>query len=374
MGSSLSGVKIKDTYQGLIKTTDNAAASSTSKQLTDGLGNDLGIEVNTSGELKATTLVKSGGTSSQILLADGTVATTLASSFLAADSVGNTQLADSSVKAAELSTSNTAVNAYILSYNSSTGGFTWVPQTSADGGLIVSNEGNNRVITSSGTGTGVAESNLTFDGATNALSVTGTVTSSGTLIAGGDGSTGGVTVADGQIDIRTSGSVPAQMKFYCEESNAHAQTLKAQPHSAASSAVLTLPSATGTLVGTGDTSSVTGTMLGTEFTASQALSSGTAVAVDTNTADVFTLTLGHSATLNFTNVAIGDFKTIIITGGGNSYGVTLGNITDTSSTTVLGTFNKISGTYSDTTDVKNLLQIKFISTTEAWYSYSQISS
>ena len=375
MGTSLSGVKIKDTYQGLIKTTDNAAASSTSKQLTDGLGNDLGIEVNTSGELKATTLVKSGGTSSQILLADGTVATTLSSSFLAADSVGNTQLADASVKAAELSTTNTAgssVDNYILSYDHASGGFTWVVANTPDGGLIVSNEGDNRVITSSGTGTGNAETNLTFTG--SALSVTGTVTSSGTLIAGGDGSSGGVTVADGQIDIRTSGSVPAQMKFYCEESNAHAQTLKAQAHTVGSNAVLTLPSATGTLVGTGDTNSVTGTMLGAEFTASAALSSGTSVAVDTNTADVFTLTLGHSATLNFTNVAIGDFKTIIITGGGGSYGVTLGSITDTSSTTVTGSYNKISGTYSDTTDVKNLLQIKFISTTEAWYSYSQISS
>ena len=187
MGTSLPGVKIKDTYQGLIKTTDNAAASSTSKQLTDGLGNDLGIEVNTSGELKATTLVKSGGTSSQILLADGTVATTLSSSFLAADSVGNTQLADASVKAAELSTSNTAVNAYILSYNSSTGGFTWVPQTSADGGLIVSNEGDNRVITSSGEGTGAAESNLTYNGSTNVL------------VAAGDGSSSGVTIKDVEI-------------------------------------------------------------------------------------------------------------------------------------------------------------------------------
>ena len=375
MGTSLSGVKMKDTYQGLIKTTDNAAASSTSKQLTDGLGNDLGIEVNTSGELKATTLVKSGGTSSQILLADGTVATTLSSSFLAADSVGNTQLADASVKAAELSTTNTAgssVDNYILSYDHASGGFTWVVANTPDGGLIVSNEGDNRVITSSGTGTGNAETNLTFTG--SALSVTGTVTSSGTLIAGGDGSSGGVTVADGQIDIRTSGSDPAQIKFYCESSNAHAQTLKAQAHTVGSNAVLTLPSATGTLVGTGDTNSVTGTMLGAEFTASAALSSGTSVAVDTNTADVFTLTLGHSATLNFTNVAIGDFKTIIITGGGGSYGVTLGSITDTSSTTVTGSYNKISGTYSDTTDVKNLLQIKFISTTEAWYSYSQISS
>ena len=375
MGTSLSGVKIKDTYQGLIKTTDNAAASSTSKQLTDGLGNDLGIEVNTSGELKATTLVKSGGTSSQILLADGTVATTLSSSFLAADSVGNTQLADASVKAAELSTTNTAgssVDNYILSYDHASGGFTWVVANTPDGGLIVSNEGDNRVITSSGTGTGNAETNLTFTG--SALSVTGTVTSSGTLIAGGDGSSGGVTVADGQIDIRTSGSDPAQIKFYSESSNAHAQTLKAQAHTVGSNAVLTLPSATGTLVGTGDTNSVTGTMLGAEFTASAALSSGTSVAVDTNTSDVFTLTLGHSATLNFTNVAIGDFKTIIITGGGGSYGVTLGSITDTSSTTVTGSYNKISGTYSDTTDVKNLLQIKFISTTEAWYSYSQISS
>tara|TARA_Y100001938_G_scaffold122157_1_gene170348 strand:+ start:605 stop:1681 length:1077 start_codon:yes stop_codon:yes gene_type:complete len=358
MGTSLSGVKIKDTYQGLIKTTDNTAASSTSKQLTDGLGNDLGIEVNTSGELKATTLVKSGGTSSQILLADGTVATTLASSFLAADSVGNTQLADASVKAVELSTTNTAgssVDNYILSYDHASGGFTWVAQVTPDGGLIVSNEGNNRVITSSGTGTGNAEANLTFDGTS--------------LIAGGDGSSGGVTVTDGQIDIRTGTGSVAKMKFYCESSNAHAQTLQAQPHSAGSSATLTLPSATGTLVGTGDTSSVTGTMLGAEFTASDSLSSGTSVAVDTNTADVFTLTLGHSATLNFTNVAIGDFKTIIITGGGGGYNVTLGTIN-----TASATYNKISGTYSDTSSAKNLLQIKFISTTEAWYSYSQISS
>ncbi len=355
MGTSLSGVKIKDTYQGLIKTTDNAAASSSSKQLTDGLGNDLGVEVNTSGQLKATTLVKSGGTSSEILLADGTVATTLASSYLAADSVGNTQLADASVKAAELSTTNSAIDNYILSYDSSTQGFTWVAQNTPDGGLIVSNEGDNRVITSSGTGTGNAEANLTFNGTS--------------LIAGGDGSSGGVTVTDGQIDIRTGTGSVAKMKFYCESSNAHAQTLQAQPHSAASSAVLTLPSATGTLIGTGDSNTILGSMLGAEFTASQALTSASAITVNTNLADVFTLTLGHSATLNFTNVAIGDLKSIIITGGGGSYTVTLGTIN-----TASATYNRISGTYSDTSSAKNLLQIKFISTTEAWYSYSQIAS
>lgn len=273
--------------------------------------------------------------------------------------VTNARMADASIKAVELATTNTATSSednFVLSYDHASGGFTWISQTTPDGGLIVANEADNRVITSSSsTGNGNAEANLTFDGTS--------------LIAGGDGSTGGVTVTDGQIDIRTGTGSVAKMKFYCESSNAHAQTLQAQPHSAASSAVLTLPSATGTLVGTGDTSSVTGTMLGTEFTASQGLSSGTTVAVDTDTADVFTLTLGHSATLNFTNVAIGDFKTIIITGGGGSYTLTLGTIN-----TASATYNKISGTYSDTSSAKNLLQIKFISTTEAWYSYSQIAS
>ena len=276
--------------------------------------------------------------------------------------VTNARMADASVKAVELATTNTATSSednYILTYDHASGGFTWSPPAAGDGTFTVANEADNRIITSTTATNGNAEANLTYNGSTNVL------------VAAGDGSSSGVTIKDGEIEIRrtTGGTDPAHIKFYCETNNQHFQTLKAQPHSAASSAVLTLPSATGTLVGTGDTSSVTGTMLGAEFTASEPLSSGTSVAVDTDTADVFTLTLGHSATLNFTNVAIGDFKTIIITGGGGSYTVTLGTIN-----TASATYNKISGTYSDTTDVKNLLQIKFISTTEAWYSYSQISS
>lgn len=94
MGTTLSGLKIKDTYQGLIKLTDNAAASSTTRELTDGVGNDLNIQVDTTGRLEATSFVKTSGTSSQILLADGTVATTLATSFLADDSVTFAKLED----------------------------------------------------------------------------------------------------------------------------------------------------------------------------------------------------------------------------------------------------------------------------------------
>ena len=84
---------------------------------------------------------------------------------------------------------------------------------------------------------------------------------SGKVIIDGNGSSGGVSITDGLIDIRTGTGEVTKVKFYCESSNAHAQTLQAAPHSAASSAVLVLPTASGTLVGTGDTGSVSNTML-----------------------------------------------------------------------------------------------------------------
>ena len=76
---------------------------------------------------------------------------------------------------------------------------------------------------------------------------------SGKVLLDGNGSSGGVSVSDGLVEVRTGTGSVAKIKFYCESSNAHAQTLQAQPHSAASSAVLTLPAATGTLIGSGDT-------------------------------------------------------------------------------------------------------------------------
>ena len=76
---------------------------------------------------------------------------------------------------------------------------------------------------------------------------------SGKVIVDGNGSSGGVSISDGVIDIRTGTGNVTKVLFYCESSNAHAQTLQAQPHSASSSAVLTLPINTGTLIGSGDT-------------------------------------------------------------------------------------------------------------------------
>ena len=84
---------------------------------------------------------------------------------------------------------------------------------------------------------------------------------SGKVIMDGNGSSGGITITDGNIDIRTGTGAVSKVKFYCESSNAHAQTLQAAPHSASSSAVVVLPTASGTLVASGDTGTVTNTML-----------------------------------------------------------------------------------------------------------------
>ena len=84
---------------------------------------------------------------------------------------------------------------------------------------------------------------------------------SGKVLIDGNGSSGGVSITDGLIDIRTGTGEVTKVKFYCESSNAHAQTLQAQPHSASSSAVVVLPVASGTLVGSGDSGTVSNTML-----------------------------------------------------------------------------------------------------------------
>ena len=89
-----------------------------------------------------------------------------------------------------------------------------------------------------------------------------------------------MSITDGLIDIRTGTGSVTKVKFYCESSNAHAQTLQAQPHSASSSAVLTLPVATGTLIGTGDSGTVSNGMLAGSIADSKLSTISTAGKVD----------------------------------------------------------------------------------------------
>ena len=111
---------------------------------------------------------------------------------------------------------------------------------------------------------------------------------SGKVIMDGNGSSGGVSISDGLIDIRTGTGNVAKILFYCESSNAHAQTLQAAPHSASSSATLVLPTASGTLIGTGDT--------GTLPLAAIDIDGGSDIGADLTTSDLIIVDDGAGGT------------------------------------------------------------------------------
>ena len=102
----------------------------------------------------------------------------------------------------------------------------------------------------------------TTSSAVNQLDVTNAATGSGPTISSTGGDTNinlnltpkgsGVVLIDGQvgieagiIDLKNSGSTVSKILFYCESSNAHAQTLIGAPHSETASNTLTLPSTGG---------------------------------------------------------------------------------------------------------------------------------
>ena len=111
---------------------------------------------------------------------------------------------------------------------------------------------------------------------------------SGKVIMDGNGSSGGVSISDGVIDIRTGTGNVAKILFYCESSNAHAQTLQAAPHSEGSSATLVLPTQSGTLIGTGDT--------GTLPLAAIDIDGGTDIGADLTTSDLIIVDDGAGGT------------------------------------------------------------------------------
>ena len=81
--ASLTGKTISSTYDGLLKTIDDSALTSTPKLLTDGLGNSSGVAFDTNGNItiegdfKALGGIKDSagnlGTAGQVLASDGTL-------------------------------------------------------------------------------------------------------------------------------------------------------------------------------------------------------------------------------------------------------------------------------------------------------------
>lgn len=80
--ATLTGTRIKDTYDSLLKIKDNDSLSGTKKKITDGLGNDTPLSISDSEVVSTVDLEASGfktptGTSTDYLMADGSVSSGL---------------------------------------------------------------------------------------------------------------------------------------------------------------------------------------------------------------------------------------------------------------------------------------------------------
>ena len=118
-----------------------------------------------------------------------------------------------------------------------------------------------------------------------------------------DGTTG-IDMESGSIGIKNSGSV-SNIKLYCESSNAHYVQLQSPAHADYSGNVtLTLPSTTGTLIGSDAENVVKIDGAVSEKAATNATISSTTAALDVRDGSVFQLTLASNiSTFNWSNHA-----------------------------------------------------------------------
>ena len=104
-------------------------------------------------------------------------------------------------------------------YDDLTAGDAAVLITTSSGNITIDAAANDSDIIFKGTDGGADRTYMTIDGS-----------------AGGD-----LFLTGGLIDLKNDGSAVSQIKFYCESSNAHAQTLIGAPHSQSATNTLTLP-------------------------------------------------------------------------------------------------------------------------------------
>jgi len=139
------------------------------------------------------------------------------------------------------------------------------------------------------------------------------ITPNGTGVVLVDGFVG---IQAGIIDLKNSGSTVSKILFYCESSNAHAQTLIGSPHAESGSNTLTLPSSGGDarLVSTASTATLTNKTL-------------TSALITTNLSPTSAdgAALG-SASKEFSDLFLADASTIQF---GNEQDVTLTHVADT---------------------------------------------
>ena len=165
--------------------------------------------------------------------------------------------------------------------------------------------------------------NITIDAAANDSDIIfkGTDGGADKIFATFDGSAGGdLFLNGGLIDLKNDGSNVSQIKFYCESSNAHAQTLIGAPHAQSADNTLTLPDgADGVILSTTSTATVTNKTL-----TSPIINTGTfGTSILPTSADGTTL---GSASKEFSDLFLADASTIQF---GADQDVTLTHVADT---------------------------------------------
>jgi len=226
-------------------------------------------------------------------------------------------LVDASSKIDQLKTANLTIGANSITSGSGDVDIVAAANLDIDAGTInlETQATEFKIIDNSATALTITEGTNTFMTFVTTNSAEKIVTGKSMIIEG-DGSTGGVTISDGLIDIRTGTGNVSKIKFYCESSNAHFQTIQAAPHSASASNVLVLPATGSNLI---------------SDTATQTLTNKTLTSPDINTPDI---------------------------DGGAIDGATIG-----ANTAAAATFTTISGTQLDVDNVR--IDANTISTTDS---------
>ena len=225
----------------------------------------------------------------------------------------------------------------------------------------------------------------TTSSAVNQIEVTNAATGNGVQIASTGGDTnidlkllpkgsgqvvidGNVGIESGLIDLKNAGAV-SKIKFYCESSNAHAQTLQGAPHSEAASNTLTLPSTGGNvnLVSTASTATLTNKTFGDNvgfgdnnitnvgdisLDSISADATDINIAVTDNSATAFTIKQGSDAyfvvdtgnSSESVSIGTGISGTAITIGHTTSETTVADNLTVTGNLTVSGTTTTVNST------------------------------
>ena len=172
----------------------------------------------------------------------------------------------------------------------------------ADGADIVFKDGGTTIATHSNSSsdyvitTGVQDKDFVIKGDDGGSTITPLTID---MSAGGD-----LFLTGGLIDLKNDGSNVSQIKFYCESSNAHAQTLIGAPHSESATNTLTLPSTGGNsyLVTAASTATLTNkTLTSPQITTSIIPSSADGATIGSASAEFSDLYLADSSVIYFGN-------------------------------------------------------------------------